>query len=147
MPRAKHLNRIFTKKTASFWEMNPHALRIRDDTSGANAQILCLTSSIKSTFTSAYVPPPSVVPSRQRSTPSARVGTYLPVRALPTIIDLFSPTVMMASKSELIKIGTKQVDSHQRQSKTFEKQEFEFLKAINIFEAASKHYFGYLCNF
>jgi hypothetical protein len=96
-------------------------------------RVLYSTTSIKSTSTSMLAPPPPGLPSHQRTRQtSARVGAYLPRRALPTIIDSLHPTVMMETESELTEIITKQADDNRRRSQSFGQRILEFFKARSL---------------
>ena len=95
-------------------------------------RVLYSTSSIKSTSTSTFAPPPAGVPSHQRKRTSSRVGAYLPRRALPTISDTLRPSLMMQTEMELTEIGTKQAVSQGLRSKSLGQRVFDFLKARSL---------------
>ena len=95
-------------------------------------RVLYSTSSIKSTSTSTFAPPPAGVTSHQRNRISHRVGDYLPRRALPTISDTLRPSLMMQTEMELTEIGTKQAVSQGLRSKSLGQRVFDFLKARSL---------------
>jgi hypothetical protein len=95
-------------------------------------RVLYSASSVKSASTSALAHPPPGMPAHQRARVSARVGAYLPRRALPTISNSVLPTVMIQTESELSEIGTKHLDYYRSQTQSFGKRIFEFLKARSL---------------
>jgi hypothetical protein len=96
-------------------------------------RILYTTASIRSTSTSTFAPPPPGLPSLQRARQTlARVGAYLPRRALPTVSVSLLPTVMMETESELTEIGTKQVGIDGTRSQSLGQRVFEYFKARSL---------------